>query len=180
MFFSAFGDYFFVIGQQLTRHNQTEKYYLIRLKKLLFPKSSVHSVQFAVDSEYIKLRHNILNSTETSVYAKQLRSVFSHFHIDDDLLYINAKQMVLPIAAVKDILQLAHATHSGITKTFELYQSSYFWQGMFNNIKQMISSCRPCSLNASSLPKNPRSTLLPSAHLGPPHGSCWRGPCAAS
>ena len=32
----------------------------------------------------------------------------------------------------------------------------------------MISSCWPCSLNSPSLPKNPRSTLPPSSHLGPP------------
>ena len=39
---------------------------------------------------------------------------------------------------------------------------------MFNDIKQMILACCPCTLNASSLPKNPRSTLPPSTHLGPP------------
>ena len=105
-----------------------------------------------------------MNSTETSVYARQLRSVFSHLSINDDLVYINAKCIVLPIAAVKNILVLAHTTHSGISKTYKLCRSMYFWPG----IKQMISACRPCSLNASSLPKNPRSTLPPSSHLGPP------------
>ena len=44
----------------------------------------------------------------------------------------------------------------------------YFWPGMFNDIKPMISACRPCSLNESSLPKNLRSTFPPSFHLGPP------------
>ena len=122
----------------------------------------------AVDVDYIKLRHDIMNSTESSVYAKQLKSVFSHLSIDDDLVFIDAKRIVLPIAAVKNILVLAHSTHSGISKTYELCRSMYFWPGMFNNIKQMISACRPYSLNASSLPKNPRSTLPPSSHLEPP------------
>ena len=70
-----------------------------------------------IDSDYIKLRHNIVNSTETSD-VKQLRTVFSHLCIDDDLVYIDAKRIVMPIAAIKDILRLVHATHSGITKTY--------------------------------------------------------------
>ena len=122
----------------------------------------------AVDADYIKLKHDILNSTQTSVYARQLRSVFSHLSIDDDLVYIDAKRIVLPIAAVKNIRALAHTTHSGISKTYKLCRSMYFWPGMFNDIKQMISACSPCSLNASSLTKNLRSTLPPLSHLGPP------------
>ena len=128
----------------------------------------------AFDADFIKLKHDILNSTETSVYAKQLKSVFSHLSIDDNLVYIDAKRIVLPIAAVKNILTLAHTTHSGISKTHKLCRSMYFWPGMFNDIKQMISASRPCSLNASSLPKNPRSTLPPSSHLGP--RTCWCRP----
>ena len=54
---------------------------------------------------------------------------------DDDLAYIDAKRIVLPIAAVQNILALAHSTHSGISKTNELCRSMYFWPGMFNDIK---------------------------------------------
>ena len=72
----------------------------------------------AVDTDYIKLKHDILNSTETSVYARQLRSVFANLSIDDDLVYIDAKQIVLPIGAVRKILVLAHSLHSGISKTY--------------------------------------------------------------
>ena len=122
----------------------------------------------AVDADYIKLRHNVINSTASSVYAKQLKSAFTDLSVDDDLVYIDAKRIVLPIAAVKNTLALAHSTHSGISKTYELCRSMYFWPGMFNDIKKMISACHPYALNAPSLPKNPRSTLPPSSHLGPP------------
>ena len=40
----------------------------------------------AVEANYIKLKHEILNSKETSVYTKQLKSAFSHLSIDDDLV----------------------------------------------------------------------------------------------
>ena len=45
----------------------------------------------AVDADYIKLRHYVMNSTETSVYARQLKYVFSHLSVDNNLVYINAK-----------------------------------------------------------------------------------------
>ena len=41
---------------------------------------------------------------------------------------------------------------------------------MFNDIKQMISQCKPCSVHRPSQQKNPRSTLPPSSYLGPPMG----------
>ena len=43
-----------------------------------------------------------------------------------------------------------------------------FGRGMFNDIKQMISQCRPCSVNRPFQPKNPRTTEQPSSYLGPP------------
>ena len=71
----------------------------------------------AIDANYIKLKHDILNSTESSVYDRQLRSVFTNLSNDEDLVYIDAKRIVLPIGAVRKILALAHSTHSGISKT---------------------------------------------------------------
>ena len=88
----------------------------------------------AVDADYIKLRHDVINSTASSLYAKQLKSVFSNLSVDDNLVYIDTKRIVLRIAAVKNILSLAHSTHSGIFKTYELCRSMYFWPGMFNDI----------------------------------------------
>ena len=38
-------------------------------------------------------------------------------------MYIDAKRIVLPIAAVMKILVLAHTTHSGLSKTYELFDS---------------------------------------------------------
>ena len=101
----------------------------------------------AVDADYIKLKHDILTSTETSVYTRQLRSVFSHLSIDEDLAYIDAKRILLPIAAVQNILALAHTTHSGISKTYKLCRFMYFWPGMFNDpcrrIRGLLSLLRP-------------------------------------
>ena len=42
----------------------------------------------AVDADYFKLWHDVINSTALSVYAKQLKSVFSDLSVDDNLVYI--------------------------------------------------------------------------------------------
>ena len=122
----------------------------------------------AIDSDYVKLRHDIHDGTFTSVYANQLKSVMSQLSVDKDLVYLDAARIILPKGAVKKNLPLVHTSHIGMTKTYELCRSLYFWPGMFNDIRQMICQCTPCSVNRSSQPKNPRSTQPPSSQLGPP------------
>ena len=103
-----------------------------------------------------------------SPYSQQMKSVFGQLCVDDKLLYLDAKRIVLPLKAVKDVLKMAHLPHAGITKTYELLRSLYFWPGMYNDVKELISACGSCSKNAVSLPKNPRSMAPPSADFGPP------------
>ena len=47
-------------------------------------------------------------------------------------------------------------------------QCMYFWPGMFNDVKQLVSQCRPCNIHCPSQPKNPRSSQPPSSYFGPP------------
>ena len=125
------------------------------------------SILDAIDSDYIKFRHDVMNGTESCSFSSQMKSVFGQLSVDDELGYLDAKRIVWPLKAVKEVMRLAHLPHAGITKTYELLRSLYFWPGMFNDVKQVISACGPCTKNAVSLPKNPRSTALPSVHFGP-------------
>ena len=131
-------------------------------------KQELNSVLDSIDSDYVKFRHDVLNGTMHSPYSQQMKSVFGQLSVDDELVYLDAKRLVLPLKAVKDVLKMAHLLHAGITKIYELLCSLYFWPGMYNDVKQLISACGPCSKNAVSLPKNPRSTAPPSAHFSPP------------
>ena len=128
----------------------------------------LNSVLDSIDSDYFKFSHGVLNGTALNPYSQQMKSMSSQLCVDDELVYLNAKRIVLPLKAVKEVLRLAHLPHAGITKTYELRRSLYFWPGMYNDVKQLISACDPCSKNAISLPKIPRSTAPPSAHSGPP------------
>ena len=122
----------------------------------------------AIDADYIKLRQDIRNGTFLSVYTNQWKSVMPQLSVDEDLVYLDGARIVLPKNAVKSVLPLVHVTHIGINKTYELCRSLYFWSGMFHDIKQMISHCKPCNVHRSSQPQNPRSTLPPSSNLDPP------------
>ena len=92
----------------------------------------------------------------------------SQLSVDEDLLYLDTERIVLPKNAVKVVLLLVHTAHIGMNKTYELCRSLYFWPSMYNDIRQMVSQCKPCNVYKPSQPKNPRSTLPPSSYLGPP------------
>ena len=108
----------------------------------------LNSILDALDSNYIKYRHDVVNGTETCLYSRQMKSVFGQLSVNDELVYLDAKRIVLPLKAVKEVIRLAYLPHAGITKTYELLHSLYFWPGMFNDVKQLILACLPCAKNA--------------------------------
>ena len=81
---------------------------------------------------------------------------------------MGSKRIVLPLPSVKPILKLLHANHSGITKTTSLSRGLYFWPGMTNDIKQLVSTCQECTRVLQSQPANPMTTSAPSSHFGFP------------
>ena len=85
-----------------------------------------------------------------------------------NLVLLDSRRIVLPLLAVKPVLRLLHASHSGITKTTVLAKALYFWPGMSNDIKQLISSCVQCAKVLPSQPSNPMVTPSPSTHFGFP------------
>ena len=95
----------------------------------------------AIDSVYLKLRHDVCDGTFTSVYANQLKSVMSQLSVNEDLVYLDTARIILLKGAVKKFLPLVHTSHIGMNKTYELCRSLYFWPCMFNDIRQMIHKC---------------------------------------
>lgn len=79
-----------------------------------------------------------------------MKSVATQLMVDDKLVYLHVKRIVLPIKAVKEILRLAHIPHPAITKTYELLHSLYFWPGMYSDVKQLISACGSSARHAVS------------------------------
>ena len=66
-------------------------------------------------------------------------------------------RIVVPKAARKKLLELLHIQHTGIFKTYENARQLYFWQGMKNEIKTLVSSCEEC---ISLLPSQPLESRI--------------------
>ena len=87
----------------------------------------------------------------------------------DGLIFLDARRIVLPKAAIKPILTRLHLGHAGEDKTLKLVQQLYFWHGMSNDIKTVIFNCNECQTRRPSQVTNPRTTPPPSESFGAPH-----------
>ncbi|MEL6359074.1 MAG: DDE-type integrase/transposase/recombinase, partial [Bacteroidota bacterium] len=120
------------------------------------------------DADYKLLLLDVQDGSQNSNYIKQLQGVKERLSVLEDLVLLDAKRIVLPVPAIKDILKYLHLSHSGYTKTYELARQLYYWPGMVNDIKQLVASCSACQRLQASQPKNPMITDPPSSYLGPP------------
>ena len=105
---------------------------------------SIDVIYSAVDSDYRQLVSDVLDNTRISLYSHQLKGSFDALSVSDNLVLLDSRRIVVPMPAVKRVLQLLHSSHAGMTKTFTLARGLYFWPGMSNDIKQVISRCEKC------------------------------------
>ena len=108
------------------------------------------------------------NASKFSKYSANLKSDFDCLSISDNLVLLDSRRIVLPISAIRPILNLLHTSHSGVNKTIALARGLYYWPGMINDIKQLVSRCAACVRVLPSQPFNALSTPPPSTHLGYP------------
>ena len=111
---------------------------------------------------------DVKNGTIISTYSQVLKGSLDILSISDNLELLDSRRIVLPIPAVKPILKLLHSSHSGVTKTTNLAHGLYFWPGMTNDMKQLVSMCQDCIRILPSQPANPKVTPPPSSHFGFP------------
>ena len=100
--------------------------------------------------------------------TQQLKSVKKDISTKDGLIFLDARRIVLPKAAIQPILVRLHLGQAGEDKTIKLAQQLYFWHGMSNDIKTMIFNCNECQTRRPSQVTNPRTTSPPSNSFGAP------------
>ena len=71
---------------------------------------------------------------------------------------------MVPSAERPKILSLLHKGHPGRTKTRTLARQLYYWPGMSNDIKQLVSTCQEC---VELLPKQRQQPLQQTFATGP-------------
>ena len=106
--------------------------------------ASLDIIYSSIDEDYRLLLTDINNGTQHSIYSTSLKSDFDSLSSSDGLVLLDCRHIVLPTGAIKPILHLLHNSHSGINKTITLARGLYYWPGMINNIKQLISHCNVC------------------------------------
>ena len=128
---------------------------------------SLSLIYDCVDEDYRNLVSDVLNGTSKSIYSRSLKSSAGDLSVDHDLVLLDSKRIVIPQPAIKAILHCLHFSHNGFFKTYEYARQMYYWPGMSNDIRQLISACIQCSKLLPSQPQNPMSTAPPSSYLGP-------------
>jgi len=105
---------------------------------------------------------------------KDLNSSFKTYSLVKDELSIHnncvfrGKRLVAPIAVRKELIEMAHHCHPGITKTKTILRSQYWWPGMDKDTEEAVKNCIFCTQSSKSFRSGPppeRSTPLPLPNL---------------
>ena len=59
-------------------------------------------------------------------------------------ILLRSERIIIPKALRKNVLEIAHETHQGITKTKALLREKVWWPGINEDIQNMIKSCTYC------------------------------------
>ena len=115
---------------------------------------SLQIIYDAIDEDYLQLIEDIKSGTSFSTYHRALKRNHDILSLSDNLVLFDSCRIVLSLRAVKLVLRLLHSSHSSITKTTQLARGLYFWPGMTNAIKQLVSTCEDCTRVLPSQPSN--------------------------
>jgi len=117
-----------------------------------FYKRLLNAVQ-TLDSASVK---KLPDSDPLALY----KAVWAELSVHDDgqLVLYQTDRIVVPTEERPRILQLLHQGHSGIGKTRALAKQLYYWPGLSNDIKNIVSSCPACQEYLPSQPDEPLQT----------------------
>ena len=78
------------------------------------------------------------------VVQGQLRRVNAHLHLEQDVLFFDAR-IVIPKSEQEQVLREVHAAgHFGQARTLESLRRNFFWCGMARDVKEMCRACITC------------------------------------
>ena len=97
-----------------------------------------------IDQDYTQCITGIPEGTNRSHLIQQLKNIKNEISVNNNLLMIDAKRIILPISAITPIMSRLNAGHAGQEKTLKLAQQLYYWQNMTNDIKSIVDNCSEC------------------------------------
>lgn len=126
------------------------------------PALNIIAEHFAED-EHRKILDVVRNGTELSRDLLPYKSLMDELRIEGEVLLVG-ERILVPRGARPAVLDLLHASHSGINKTKELASCTYVWPGMMNEVRNKIASCAEC---VQVLPSQEAEPVLPEVALRP-------------
>jgi transposase InsO family protein len=71
------------------------------------------------------------------------------------LIVHGGRRIVVPRSLRRELIDVLHRGHTGITKTLALARQLYLWPGMANDLRQIIDACEACQSLRQGKPEEP-------------------------
>eukprot|EP00117_Sycon_ciliatum_P038465 scpid23619/ scgid28577/ Uncharacterized protein K02A2.6 len=78
-----------------------------------------------------------------------------------DFVILRQERLVIPEAAVPEVLKPAHDGHPGVRKTKARLRESVWWPGWAEHVKQHLKKCEPCLKETATAPVPLKPRELP-------------------
>ena len=103
-----------------------------------------------------------INSLPTTHPARSYKDVWDELSIDQGLLCLEGRKLIVPESLQEGVLEKSHSMHQGIGKSKAFLRNKYFFPGMNNRIEVIVRECIPCQEYMASQAAQPHIPLIAS------------------
>ncbi|TRY81098.1 hypothetical protein TCAL_14528 [Tigriopus californicus] len=112
-------------------------------------------------ADYVTTKREVTAGQDPSTpFGRQLVSVWPRVSADGALLLVDGHRIVPPTSHCRQVLELLHEGHPGVSKALANASQTFFWPGLRNEITQFIHNCEACQALRSSSPPAPETPVL--------------------
>jgi hypothetical protein len=113
-----------------------------------------HDEQLQEIIQEITSKH-LKRDTDTPDPIKEYRGRFASFSVTSDGLLITDNKIVIPAACQQKLLTIAHDSHQGSTKTYQMLKEKVWFKGMKGRVEEMVKACETCQIVKEHITKHP-------------------------
>lgn len=121
--------------------------------------NEIHINTFLEEQAKDKNIQDIINGIQPKSTVKSKKR-FQNFFISPSTQLVmhidyktNCETIVVPDSLKLKALNIAHISHTGVNKTFDILKRHYFWTGMYSDVVNFVLSCQLCVKHKPYTPK---------------------------
>ena len=80
--------------------------------------------------------------------SSEFNSILGELSVTNEDVVMRGKVIVLPSVLRRRVIEIAHESHQGITKTKSLLKTKVWFPGIDRMVLEKLSSCKTCQLNS--------------------------------